>query len=74
MKVIYGIGRIKRATKNAVLAIGVFDGIHLGHQALIRRMVKKAKSLKGRAVVITFDPHPLFASFIEAAVTQSRLV
>jgi len=41
-----------------VLTIGVFDGVHLGHQALIRRVVERARALGGRAVVLTFHPHP----------------
>lgn len=41
-----------------VLAIGVFDGIHLGHQAVIERALADAKRLGGSAVVVTFDPHP----------------
>jgi len=59
MKVIYGIGKVKAAFKNAVLAIGVFDGLHVGHQKLIKAAVKKAKSLGGPAIVMTFSPHPV---------------
>jgi riboflavin kinase/FMN adenylyltransferase len=44
----------------AYLAIGVFDGIHLGHQAVIRRAVEDSRrEPEGAAVVVTFDPHPL---------------
>lgn len=59
MNIIYGIGKAKRALKNAVLAIGVFDGLHVGHQKLIRAAVKRAKSIGGPAVVMTFSPHPV---------------
>jgi riboflavin kinase/FMN adenylyltransferase len=41
-----------------VLAIGDFDGVHLGHQEVIRRAVATADSLKLPAAVMTFDPHP----------------
>lgn len=41
------------------LAIGVFDGVHLGHQAVIRQAVRSAAVDKGTAVVVTFDPHPV---------------
>ncbi len=41
-----------------VLTVGTFDGVHLGHQALIRNVVNRAKLKKAPAVVITFDPHP----------------
>lgn len=58
MKVIYGIGRIKERFKNPVVTIGVFDGVHLGHQRLLRRVVCEAKKLDGTSIVITFHPHP----------------
>jgi len=45
--------------KKPVVAIGVFDGIHLGHQALIKKAVRRAKAIKGTAVVVTFFPHPV---------------
>jgi riboflavin kinase/FMN adenylyltransferase len=41
------------------LAIGVFDGVHLGHQAVISTSTSHAQSAGGTPVVITFDPHPL---------------
>ncbi len=59
MKVIYGIGKVKRFIKNSVLAIGVFDGLHVGHQKLVKAAVRKAKALGGPAVVMTFSPHPV---------------
>lgn len=40
------------------LAIGVFDGVHLGHQAVISTSAKHAATEKGTPVVVTFDPHP----------------
>jgi riboflavin kinase/FMN adenylyltransferase len=42
-----------------VLMLGNFDGVHLGHQALIGSAVADAKESGGRAVVFTFEPHPL---------------
>ena len=41
------------------LAIGVFDGLHLGHQEVIRAAAQHAAQHDGSAVVLTFDPHPL---------------
>jgi riboflavin kinase / FMN adenylyltransferase len=41
------------------LALGVFDGIHVGHQAVIARAVKAAAEQGGLAGVLTFDPHPI---------------
>jgi riboflavin kinase/FMN adenylyltransferase len=42
-----------------VLTIGNFDGVHLGHREIFRRVVDKAHELQGTAVVVTFEPHPL---------------
>lgn len=41
-----------------VLAIGVFDGVHLGHAEVIRQTLGDARAAGGRAVVVTFDRHP----------------
>ncbi|MCI1822015.1 MAG: bifunctional riboflavin kinase/FAD synthetase [Megasphaera sp.] len=43
---------------NAVIALGTFDGIHLGHQKVMQEAIKKAKSIGGTAVVVTFSAHP----------------
>jgi len=42
-----------------VMTIGNFDGVHLGHQALLRKVIEDAESRRGASVVLTFDPHPL---------------
>ena len=42
----------------SVVTIGVFDGVHRGHQATIGHAVKRASDLGVRSVVLTFDPHP----------------
>ncbi|GIF67046.1 riboflavin biosynthesis protein [Asanoa ishikariensis] len=42
----------------SALTIGVFDGVHRGHQAIIGHLVKRANDLSVRSVVVTFDPHP----------------
>jgi riboflavin kinase/FMN adenylyltransferase len=43
---------------NTVLTVGTFDGVHAGHKVLIETVVKRAKALDARSVIITFDPHP----------------
>jgi riboflavin kinase/FMN adenylyltransferase len=43
---------------NPVVTLGIFDGVHLGHMALLDRLVSCAKEENGEAVVITFFPHP----------------
>lgn len=44
--------------KNAVVTIGSFDGVHLGHQKIIRQVTKKAEDIAGESILITFSPHP----------------
>src|SRR6188508_1039869 len=44
--------------KNAVITIGTFDGVHLGHQKITSALVQQAKAVGGESVIITFDPHP----------------
>jgi len=44
--------------QNAVVTIGTFDGVHLGHKAILQEVVKQAQKINGESVLITFDPHP----------------
>jgi len=57
MKVVYGISNIRNYPK-AVVALGVFDGMHCGHRRILQAAVRKARAIKGRSVVLTFWPHP----------------
>ena len=57
MKVIYGIENYK-PLKSCALTIGTFDGVHVGHQKIIRRLVSVSKSKNIHPVVLTFFPHP----------------
>lgn len=47
-----------RNIKNAVVTIGTFDGVHLGHQAIFKEMRQLADKVNGETVVVTFHPHP----------------
>jgi|AFSR01.1.fsa_nt_gi riboflavin kinase/FMN adenylyltransferase len=50
-----------------VLTMGVFDGLHLGHQTIIRRVVERAAALECTPTVVTFDPHPRAVLYPAAA-------
>lgn len=45
--------------KSSVITIGNFDGLHLGHQKIIKKVVERAKKLGCPSIVYTFEPHPL---------------
>ena len=57
MKVYNGLTEFKRL-KNAIVTSGTFDGVHLGHQKIIQRILQTAEKEKGETVLITFWPHP----------------
>ena len=46
------------AFRKAVVTIGTFDGVHLGHQQIIAQLKKEAARIGGETVLVTFDPHP----------------
>lgn len=47
-----------RHDSNSVVTVGTFDGVHCGHQGIIRMMHETAAPLHSRVVIVTFDPHP----------------
>ncbi|WP_109832583.1 bifunctional riboflavin kinase/FAD synthetase [Reichenbachiella versicolor] len=59
MKIIYGIEDIP-SIEGAVVTSGTFDGVHFGHQKILRQVVEHAKKSNGKSVVLTFWPHPRF--------------
>jgi riboflavin kinase/FMN adenylyltransferase len=59
MDVLHSISELEQLSGPIFLAIGVFDGVHLGHQAVITASLQHAALTDGTAVVVTFDPHPL---------------
>lgn len=58
MNVITSIQELPLEIRRVCLAIGVFDGVHLGHQQIIRQMVADARRLGAHSLVVTFDQHP----------------
>jgi len=57
LQYIAGSEAIGKALTRPVLSIGNFDGIHLGHRAILDTVVERSHALEGEAVVYTFDPH-----------------
>jgi FAD synthase len=51
--------RFGSSGRRAVLSVGNFDGLHLGHQKILRQVIETAQAEQNIASVITFDPHPL---------------
>jgi len=58
MQILRSISELSRLPGPIFLAIGVFDGVHLGHQAVISTSAGHARDASGTPVVVTFDPHP----------------
>ncbi|HZL13624.1 MAG TPA: bifunctional riboflavin kinase/FAD synthetase, partial [Verrucomicrobiae bacterium] len=58
MKVIHAANELKAEGKKVCLAIGFFDGVHLGHQQIIRQTIADARQHEAIAVVLTFGKHP----------------
>jgi len=59
MRVVRSPAALGRVKKPIVLAAGAFDGIHRGHQKVVREAMRVARRLHGEAWVLTFEPHPL---------------
>ncbi|MEN8225086.1 MAG: bifunctional riboflavin kinase/FAD synthetase [Bacteroidota bacterium] len=57
MKIYHGLEEFDSA-KNPVVTVGTFDGVHIGHSRIFKRMKKLAASCDGETVVVTFHPHP----------------
>jgi riboflavin kinase / FMN adenylyltransferase len=59
MEILKSIPELTRLPGPIFLAIGVFDGVHRGHQAVISTSAEHARSANGTSVIVTFDPHPM---------------
>jgi riboflavin kinase/FMN adenylyltransferase len=58
--------------RNAVITIGTFDGVHLGHKQIIDNLKAEAANASGESVIITFHPHP--RKVVSSVITGVRLI
>lgn len=59
MIVIRDLKDIKSPIKRSVATVGIFDGVHLGHKFIIKKIAQRAEEIGAKSVVLTFEPHPL---------------
>ena len=71
MKVHYNIEALP-VFKNAVITIGTFDGVHMGHRQVIDKLKSEAKAINGETVIITFHPHP--RKVVSSTILGIRLI
>lgn len=57
MKIFHSITEFK-STKKTIVTIGTFDGVHIGHQKIIEKLIKGAKNSEYESLILTFFPHP----------------
>jgi riboflavin kinase/FMN adenylyltransferase len=71
MKITRYLNHLPKKVNNSVLTLGNFDGVHLGHQHIIKQVLQAAKKEKTSHLIITFEPHPL--TVLRPQITFSRL-
>jgi riboflavin kinase/FMN adenylyltransferase len=57
--IIRHLEQLPARARGGAVAIGNFDGVHLGHRQIVQRLLDRARELDGPAIVFTFDPHPV---------------
>jgi len=57
MRVFYGFDKLPEF-HNSVVSVGSFDGVHIGHRALLNKMIERATEIDGESIAVTFYPHP----------------
>ncbi len=59
MPIIRDLAALPSTARGGAVAIGNFDGVHLGHLQIVNRLLERASEVGGPAIVFTFDPHPV---------------
>ena len=59
MPIVRNLKELPESARGGAVAIGNFDGVHLGHLRIVRRLLERANEVNGPAIVFTFDPHPV---------------
>ncbi len=59
MPIIRDLSELPETARGGAVAIGNFDGVHLGHLRIVQRLLQRARAVSGPAIVFTFDPHPV---------------
>jgi riboflavin kinase/FMN adenylyltransferase len=72
MEFIRGRHNLAPRHRGCAITIGNYDGVHLGHQAVIRQLVQRARALGAPAAVVVFEPQPL--EFLRPQVAPARLM
>ncbi len=58
MQILHHLDELISNQRRSVVSIGNFDGVHLGHQLVLKSLVERARELGAQSAVVTFDPHP----------------
>jgi riboflavin kinase / FMN adenylyltransferase len=73
MKIYFGFEQVP-ILQNTVVTTGSFDGVHIGHQAIINRIKTLATTIHGESVIITFHPHPRKVLYPQTAGKDLHLI
>ena len=68
MKIFDHLDKIQEPFKNAVITIGNFDGVHIGHQALFHEVIEKAEIISGTSIAMTFEHRQYVWSFLSSRI------